>query len=162
MEHSVTTADFKAAMASFAAGVTVITTLDDSGRPFALTATAFASVSKNPPLCLVSVSHDAEAHPVISAMKRFAVNLLSRDQQGLSSRFATSGIEKFDGVAWTPGDATGCPLLAETLASVECTVSSVLTAGDHDIFIGAIQRIVLGSGDPLVYFRGGYCDVTRR
>ncbi len=162
MRQAVTTAEFKAAMASFAAGVTVITTVDAGGRPFALTATAFTSVSKHPPLCLVSVSHDAEAYPVIRASGRFAVNMLSRDQQDLSSRFATSGIDKFDGIPWSPGEATGCPILSDVLAAVECTVSDMLRAGDHDVFIGAMERVVLGSGDPLVYFRGGYCDLTRR
>jgi len=162
MDHPVTTAEFKAAMASFAAGVTVITTVDASGQPFALTATAFASVSKAPPLCLVCVGYDAEAYPAIAQTGRFAVNMLSRGQQDLSARFATHGLDKFDGLVWTPGESTGCPILADTLAAVECTVSHALSAGDHAVFLGAIQRIALGSGDPLVYFRGGYCDLVRR
>ena len=36
--------EFRAAMGSFAAGVTVITTLDERGAPQAVTATAFSSV----------------------------------------------------------------------------------------------------------------------
>jgi flavin reductase (DIM6/NTAB) family NADH-FMN oxidoreductase RutF len=162
MTHPVTPEQFKAAMASFAAGVTVVTTVDNSGQPFGLTATAFSSVSKAPPLCLVCVSLQAEAHSVIRATGRYAVNLLSREQQELSARFATHGLDKFDGVAWKRGEATGCPLLEGTLASIECLVTTTVPAGDHDVFLGAIEHVVIGYGEPLVYFRGRYCDATLR
>lgn len=162
MAVPVTTEEFKAAMAAFTAGVAVITTVDAAGVPFALTATAFSSVSKSPPLCLVCVSHAAEAHPVIRVVGRFAVNILSRDQDDLSARFATHGIDKFATVPWVPGGATGCPLLPGALATIECLVTETLTAGDHDVFLGAIQGIHLGTTEPLVYFRGRYCDLVPR
>jgi flavin reductase (DIM6/NTAB) family NADH-FMN oxidoreductase RutF len=162
MSSSVTVADFKAAMGSFAAGVTVITAVDAAGTPFALTATAFSSVSKTPPLCLVCVSHEAEAYPVIAATGRYAVNLLAKPQEHLSNRFATHGIDKFDGVEWTRGEATGCPVLPNALASIECLVTQTVPAGDHDVFLGSIQRIVLGEGQPLVHFRAAYWDLSPR
>lgn len=149
-------------MASFAAGVTVVTALDGRGSPLGLTATAFSSVSKTPPLCLVCVSRDAEAYPAIRETGRFAVNFLTVEQQPLSSRFATHGLDKFDGVAWVRGKATGCPLLEGALASVECQLQATIPAGDHDVFLGAIDGIVVGTGEPLVYFRGRYGDVTPR
>ncbi len=160
MKPLVTMADFKAAMATFATGVTVITTLDGAGQPAALTANAFASASKNPPLCLVCVSHDADAYPALLAAGRFAVNMLSREQRDLAARFATHGLDKFDGIPWSPGSATGCPLLPDVLAVVECIVTQRVPTGDHDVFVGAIQRIALGDGDPLIHFRSAYRDVT--
>jgi flavin reductase (DIM6/NTAB) family NADH-FMN oxidoreductase RutF len=162
MSDSVTVADFKAAMGSFAAGVTVITTMSADATPFALTATAFSSVSKTPPLCLVCVSHDAEAHPVIRATGLFAVNFLARTQEHLSARFATHGIDKFDGVVWTRGEATGCPVLPGALAALECVVTETMSAGDHDVFLGSIRRIVLGGGEPLLHFRAAYWDLAVR
>jgi flavin reductase (DIM6/NTAB) family NADH-FMN oxidoreductase RutF len=162
MSAPVTTEEFKAAMAAFSSGVTVITTTDASGEPFALTATAFSSVSKNPPLCLVCVAHAAEAHPVIRAVGRYAVNILAREQDALSTRFATHGIDKFAGVDWSCGESTGCPLLEGALASIECTVVASMPAGDHDVFLGSIQSVRVGGGEPLVYFRGRYCDLSPR
>ncbi|HVU01878.1 MAG TPA: flavin reductase family protein [Polyangiaceae bacterium] len=162
MDSSVTPDAFKAAMASFAAGVTVITAVDEAGVPYGLTATAFSSVSKTPPLCLVCVSRDADAYPAITRSQRFAVNFLSSDQQAVSATFATHGADKFAALSHRPGRATGCPLLDGALAAIECEVSSVIPAGDHDVFIGAITGIVLGEGAPLVYFRGRYADVRQR
>ena len=168
MSSSVTTPtrvsgdEFKAAMASFAAGVTIITTTDGAGQPFGLTATAFSSVSKEPPLCLVCVSHAADAYPALHAAGRFAVNILAHAQKDLSARFATHGIDKFAGVAWAPGRATGCPLLDGALASVECVVSTTVAAGEHDVIVGAIQSIRVADGAPLVYFRGHYRELVAR
>lgn len=162
MSAKVTTEEFKAAMAAFSSGVTVITTTNASGEPFALTATAFSSVSKTPPLCLVCVAHAAEAHPVIRAMGHYAVNILARTQETLSARFATHGIDKFAGVDWSRGERTGCPLLEGALASIECTIVGTMPAGDHDVFLGSIQSIRIGTDEPLVYFRGRYCDLMPR
>lgn len=159
---SVTDADFKAAMASFASGVVVVTTVDEAGTPYGFTATAFCSVSKNPPLCLVCPGHSAEALPVLRTVRRFAVSMLERRQEHLSTRFATHGIDKFDGVDFRPGQATGCPILSGALSTLECETETSLVAGDHDIFVGRIVRIEVGAGDPLLYFRGGYRDLFTR
>jgi len=157
----VTSEEFKAAMASFAAGVTVVTTLDSAGSPHALTATAFASLSKTPPLCLVCVDKRARAHGPLHACKRFAVNILSADQQALSAQFANGEDDKFGGVPWSAGPATGCPIVAGALAWFECELSDVHRGGDHDIFVGRLLAVSVREGDPLVYFRGGYASLRR-
>jgi flavin reductase (DIM6/NTAB) family NADH-FMN oxidoreductase RutF len=154
--NSITGDEFRAAMGSFASGVTIVTTLDSAEKPHGMTATAFCSVSKQPPLCLVCVSHKADAYPVLAGAGRFAVNFLSAEQEDLSTRFATHGLDKFENVAYRAGPLTGCPLLDGTLASVECGVQHVHCAGDHDVFIAEILGIVSVPGEPLVYFRGKY------
>ncbi|MEZ4231001.1 MAG: flavin reductase family protein [Polyangiaceae bacterium] len=152
---------FKAVMASFAASVTVITTVDAEGQPHALTATAFSSLSKHPPLCLVCVDQRARAHAVIRRERRFAVNILKHDQAEVSTHFATSVDDKFDGIEWTPGELTGCPLLPEALAWMECRLFAEHPGGDHDIFIGELVKVGVAEGVPLVYFRGQYAELTQ-
>ncbi len=147
-------------MAAFAASVTVITCVDEQGAPHALTATAFTSVSKQPPLCLVCVDQRARAHAVMRSQRRFAVNILSRGQAELSTQFAKSLDDKFEGVQWRPGQITGCPLLPDALAWVECRLFAVHPGGDHDVFIGELLGAQVNEGDPLVYFRGQYMDVA--
>jgi flavin reductase (DIM6/NTAB) family NADH-FMN oxidoreductase RutF len=146
-------------MASFAAGVTVVTTVDAAGNPFGLTATAFSSASREPPLCLVCIGHAAEAHPALLASRRFAINFLALAQHTLSARFATHGLDKFDGVPYADGTATGCPILEGTLGYVECTVRDVYPVGDHDVIVGLIERVETSDGTPLVYFRGRYHEL---
>ena len=156
MADGVSAEEFRTAMSAFASGVTIVTARAEDGAPHGLTATAFASVSRDPPLCLVCVAHAAEACPVIHATGAFAVNLLATGAEALSVRFATHGIDKFEGVPWIPGPLTRCPLLGGALMGVECTVDRALTAGDHDLFLGRLRAVHPGVGEPLLYFRARY------
>ena len=56
----VDSADFRAPMSQFASGVTIVTTEDGSGKPFGFTASAFSSLSLNPPLILVCLDRKAD------------------------------------------------------------------------------------------------------
>jgi flavin reductase (DIM6/NTAB) family NADH-FMN oxidoreductase RutF len=156
---SLTPIEFRTALRSFAAGVTVVTTRDRHGRPSGLTASAFTSVSLNPPLVLVCVDHAATAHPDFRERGWFAVNVLRREQEGLSRRFAASGGDKFHGVAFHEGQ-TGLPLLDGALATLECRVVEAHEAGDHTIFIGQVETASVENGRPLVYFHGAYHSVA--
>jgi flavin reductase (DIM6/NTAB) family NADH-FMN oxidoreductase RutF len=154
------TADaFKAAMASFAAGVTIVTTIDEHGNPQAVTATAFSSVSLSPPLCLVCIDRRARTYRPILYRRSFAVNILRAEQEWLSNRFASAIPDRFSAVSWVPGGITGCPIIEEALASMECEVVEVHTGGDHDIFLGSPTSVRVHDGAPLVYFRGNYSSL---
>ncbi len=154
--------DFKKVMGSFAAGVTIVTTVDGEGRKWGLTATAFSSLSMDPPLCLVCVDKRAGSLGALTASKKFAVNMLKAEQDDLSNRFASRIEDKFEGVKHHAGEATGCPVLDDSLASMECEVTDILPGGDHDIFVGELKAVAVSEGNPLVYWRGAYGDVTKR
>ncbi|HZS34520.1 MAG TPA: flavin reductase family protein [Methylomirabilota bacterium] len=151
----VTPTEFRTALRCFAAGVTVVTTRDADGRPSGLTASAFTAVSLDPPLVLVCVDHAAAAYPAFSAHGWFAVNVLRRDQEAVSRRFALSGGDKFAGLAYHEGRAR-LPLLDGVLATLECRLVSQHEAGDHTIFVGEVDRTTVHGGLPLVYFHGAY------
>jgi flavin reductase (DIM6/NTAB) family NADH-FMN oxidoreductase RutF len=150
---------FRAAMASFAAGVTIVTTLDASGRPHALTATAFSSVSLTPPLCLVCIDKRARTYRPLMTSGCFGVNILNADQQSLSTHFASSVTNKFELVPWRAGEITGCPMIEGALAWVECSVAEIYSGGDHDIFLGRVASVRVHDGSPLVYWRGSYSSL---
>ena len=148
--------EFRHTLSHFASGVTVITVCDKDGRPTGLTASAFTSVSLDPPLILVCVDHKSQSYPALVAGKQFAVNVLCHEQEGVSRRFATTKIEnKFEGVAFTVSPM-GLPLLDNALAHLECATVNVHIEGDHSIFVGRVERARTGAGLPLVYFRGRY------
>jgi flavin reductase (DIM6/NTAB) family NADH-FMN oxidoreductase RutF len=150
---------FKAAMASFAAGVTVVTTLDTEGRPHAMTATAFSSVSLDPPLCLVCIDRRSRAHVPLLTQGCFAVSILNADQEAISARFAAPIADRFAGVAWKPGALTRCPIVLGALASMECHLVEVHAGGDHDILLGRVDSAQVREGRPLVYWRGRYSSL---
>lgn len=147
--------DFRSALRHFPAGVTIVTTRDGEGRPCGLTASAFTSVSVDPPLVLVCVDHAATAHPAVEAHGWFAVHMLGKSQEPLSRRFALSAADKFAGVAFREGRA-GLPILDDVVASLECRVVHRYAGGDHTIFVGQVEGIAVAGGPPLVYFQGGY------
>lgn len=149
---------FFATMAAFPTGVTVVTTLDEEGVPQGLTCNAFASVSAEPPLLLVSIDKRSNTLPALLHTRRFAVNFLAAGRGALSDRFASKITDKFDGVAWQPA-ANGMPVLvADAIAYAACSVSQVVEAGDHLIFIGLVEEVSPPSPEsqPLVYFRRQY------
>lgn len=146
---------FRQVLSHFAAGVTVVTTVDAERRPHGLTATAFTSVSLEPPLVLVCVDKQAETYPQFEPAGVFAVNFLSLAQREISQRFATHGGDKFNGVAWRPG-ALGAPLLDGTIGHVECRIRFWYDAGDHTIMVGEIESADALDGEPLLHFRHAY------
>ena len=156
---ALTPTEFRTALRSFAAGVTVVTTRDREGRPSGLTASAFTSVSLDPPLVLVCVDHKATAHPDFRERGWFAVNVLRREQEALSRRFAVTGGDKFQGVPYHEGQ-TGLPLLVGAMMTLECRIVEAHEAGDHTIFIGRVESASVVGGRPLVYFHGAYHSLT--
>jgi flavin reductase (DIM6/NTAB) family NADH-FMN oxidoreductase RutF len=142
-------------MGHFATGVTIITTVNKEGQLQGLTANAFTSVSLEPPLLLISVDKKAESWPAFEESKVFTVNILGDDQEALSRKFAVSGGNKFEGVAYRRG-ANGAAILEGALAFIECTLYAAYEGGDHSLYLGEIQEAAVREGKPLVFFRGGY------
>src|SRR2546428_4683485 len=123
---------FRRALGHFATGVTVVTTCDSDGRPTGLTASAFSSVSLDPPLVLVCVDHKAQSYPALLERGRFAVNVLRRDQEMVSRRFASTRLDKFAGVPF-PMSALSLPPIDEALMQRACVTVSTAPEGDHPI-----------------------------
>jgi len=140
---------------AFATGVTVITTKDTTGKPFGLTANSYTSLSLDPPLVLVCVDKKVDCYACFDQSKVFVVNILSEGQDQLSTRFATKGIEKFEGVAIRPGNL-GVPLLEGAVAHIECTLVSAYEGGDHAIYVGEVQAASASGDRPLLFFKGKY------
>lgn len=147
--------EFRRLLGHFATGVTIVTTSDADARPTGLTVSAFASLSLDPPLVLVCVAHKAQSYPALRERGRFAVNMLSADQLELSRRFATTRLDKFDGVAYRPSPS-GLPLLHGALAWIECVTVAAHDEGDHTVFVGRVEHGDAGAGEPLLYYRGTY------
>jgi flavin reductase (DIM6/NTAB) family NADH-FMN oxidoreductase RutF len=147
--------DFRAVLSQFASGVTIVTTSDADRRPTGLTASAFTSLSLEPPLILVCVDHKSQSYPSLRERGRFAVNVLCTEQEALSRRFASTRLDKFDGVAHSMSEH-GIPLIDGALAQLECSVKSMHVEGDHTIFVGHVEAARVNKGEPLLYFRGAY------
>ena len=148
--------DFKRALSRRASGVAVVTARNGD-RVHGMTVSAFTEVSLEPPLVLVCADKKSNTLPVIRAGGVFALNVLARDQQELSNRFAVKKDEdkRFDGLETDTG-RTGAPLLRGVAVNIDCRVVAEHDAGDHVIYIGRVEEVRSFDREPLLHFRGGY------
>jgi flavin reductase (DIM6/NTAB) family NADH-FMN oxidoreductase RutF len=149
------------AMGRFATGVTVVTTLGADGGPQGATANAFTSVSLDPPLILVCLSHSSRTLAALREHGSFAGNVLGSDHEELARSFARSGDDvPFADPDHLPGPS-GSPLLAGVHAAIDCRVFDVYPGGDHDIVVGEVQHIRVEDdpGDALLWFRSTFGTV---
>jgi flavin reductase (DIM6/NTAB) family NADH-FMN oxidoreductase RutF len=152
-------AEFRRVLGHFASGVTIVTTCSPDGRPTGLTASAFTSVSLDPPLVLICVDHKSQTHAPLCEHGRFAVNFLSVEQEALSRKFATTRLDKFDGVPHRM-TALGVPVIEGVLAHLQCVTVSRYDEGDHTILVGRVEETDAGEGgEPLLYYRGQYARI---
>lgn len=153
------TADlFRSVFRDHAARVVVVTA---AGRPapVGFTATSLASVSLDPPMVSLAIARSASAWRTVSRSSRIGVHLLARDQEGLATTFATSGIDRFAEVSWRPAPG-GEPLIDGCAAYLCCQVVQHVTAGDHVIVLARVTEARISrSGSPLVYHDGAYASV---
>jgi len=159
-------ADHYRALMRHQAGAVTVIAAGASGRRSGITATAFSSLSDEPPAILACVSLKSSVHAVIRESGTFSVNILASDQQDVAERFSgktgLKGEDRFVGSAWL-NLATGAPILEGALASLDCRLSEQHVFATHSIFIG----IVLGGqfraeAQPLLYFRNDYWDLGTR
>jgi len=123
-------------------------------------------VAFEPRLVAVSIENDAHTLANIVRSGVFSVNLLAADEFALAARFAQPYLgskvkgraspardevhHKLDGVRYERGAQTGCPVLIEALAWLECRVRMTVPLGDHTLVIGRVaDGGVLREGEPL-------------
>ncbi|MFJ3198733.1 flavin reductase family protein [Streptomyces sp. NPDC086989] len=161
--------EFRAAMSRLAAGVCLITAHEvpltpdgPGGEDVGMTATAFMSVSLDPPLVLVSLREGSRMDDLLAEQPLWAVSVLADHQVQVASRFSMknriSDRLLFADLPHVRGEISGAPLLSDALATLECRTENRVEAGDHTLVIGRVLGSALPNPDspPLTYFRGRY------
>jgi flavin reductase (DIM6/NTAB) family NADH-FMN oxidoreductase RutF len=153
---------FRQAAGRFASGVTVVTTRVSEGA-YGVTVSSFASLSLNPLLVTVSINRSSPLLDYVRSAGAFAVSVLSSDQQQVADYFAARGrTPEPAGFAKVPTTArqTSAPIIDGCLSWFDCTVEDVLRGGDHEILVGRVVAAGGRTGEPLVYWSGGYRALT--
>ncbi|WP_461068260.1 flavin reductase family protein [Streptomyces pseudoechinosporeus] len=161
--------EFRAAMSRLAAGVVLVTAHEPAldpegpgGEDVGMTATAFMSVSLDPPLVLVSLREGSRMDDLLDEQPLWAVSVLSESQRHIAGRFAMKGRISdrllFEDIPYVRGEASGALLVGGALATLECRTEQRVPAGDHTLVIGRVLAASVPSADggPLAYFRGRY------
>ena len=147
-------------MGHYASGVTVVASLDEAGEPAGLTCQSFHSLSSDPALVLVCIGRFSRSWHRIEPTGRFAVSILSDEQQDACLALASARSDKFADVAWDRS-AVGTVHIAGALATVDCDIEAVYPAGDHLIVVGrVVQMTAAGGGSPLLFFRSAFRRIS--
>jgi len=155
-----TTQEFKAALGHYATGVVVVTAMTSEG-PAGFTCQSFSSLSLLPPLVMFAAGVNGASWSKMRSVASIGISVLAHDQEFLARQFATSGIDKFEGVEWYPAP-NGAPLVSAALAHVSGHVTTITQHGDHDVVVVSVDDVAVQDGRPSVYFCGEFQQLVER
>ncbi len=154
------------ALECFPYGVYIIGSRSPAGELNGMLADWTMQVSFKPRLVAVSFENDATTLKNVRATQVFTVNILpAASGRQLAAAFAQPHdaskvkgrseespryYDKLRAVAHHAGEHTGCPVLDDALAYVECRAAQFVEAGDHTLVIGEVlDGDAPGEGEPL-------------
>ena len=160
-ETTIDPADFRKVLGSYPTGVCVITALNE-GKPAGMVVGTFTSVSLDPPLVGFFPDKSSSSWPLIEKAGHFCVNVMGSDQQDVCRSFSAKGEAKFVGVEYALSDHN-LPIIANSIASIECELYSVTEAGDHWFVLGRVLRMeTVREDDPMLFHLGRYGGFAER
>ncbi len=148
---------FRETASRFASGVTVAAAAH-GGLQHAITATAFASLSLEPPLILLALDRAGQLIGLVRDSGHVGLSVLSLGQEEIGRRASARGrrLQELIDEATTTTVVTGAPLLMGALAWFDCNVQSISEHGDHAIIVGLVVAAASTEGEPLLYFGRRY------
>lgn len=144
----------------YPSGVTIVTAGSEE-EYFGVTVSAFSYVSLDPLLVFVSLGNESQTGERIRYHSHFGVSFLTNGHRFLADRFAGRAPtvdRRFADVPHLTAE-TGAPLLADSIAWLDCRLETHIQGGDHVVYIGRAAVVGHGTGDegdPLLYFDSAY------
>ena len=140
-------------LSKFATGVTIVSTIDDDGKPVGMTVNSFTSVSLDPPLVSWNIGINQPSYDAFSKAKGFSVNILSKDQKDICDLFSSSIDDKFNDIDYILSD-NGFPIIQKSLAWFDCIKWNNYPGGDHQILVGEVKNFYANENEPLIFWNG--------
>ena len=127
-------------------GLYVLTAEGKDGQVAAATVNWVTQASFEPPLVVVGVKADSNAHAVIKDSGTFALNVLGKGQQAMAFAFFKPTALDGNTISGQPfrRGKTGAPVLENTPAFVDCKLVDTIERGDHTIMVGEVVDAGVG------------------
>jgi flavin reductase (DIM6/NTAB) family NADH-FMN oxidoreductase RutF len=153
---------FRDALSRLASSVVLVTCRVD-GRPWGMTVTAFASVSAEPPIVLVSLGAHTIAADAICATGRFGVGILGEEHEAVARHGSRPGAPKYLEEFLDPTTArSATPVVAAAVAHLDCDVIETIPVADHVLVLGSVRAVRAGADrSPLLYHRRAFRRLAR-
>ncbi len=143
-------AELRQAYSAFPSGVVAVACELD-GSPVGMAASAFSTVSLDPPLVSLCVQNTSSTWPRLREVPIIGVSVFASDQASLCRQLAGPAEHRFDGIepVHAHGDAVFVPGAAASLA---CSLYNEIPAGDHTVVLLRIEALQSDPGvEPLVF-----------
>jgi 3-hydroxy-9,10-secoandrosta-1,3,5(10)-triene-9,17-dione monooxygenase reductase component len=149
-----TATDFRTLFRRLTTGVTLIAVAGEAG-PTGMTVNSLTPVSLDPPLLLFCASVTSATATRIATVGAFSVNLLSGNQQDVSTHHAGRPLPVR---TWRWRETKRVPWVEGTNATFCCRLVAEHLGGDHRILIGQIDEMFgpATAATPLLYHGGKY------
>ncbi|MEY9890229.1 flavin reductase (DIM6/NTAB) family NADH-FMN oxidoreductase RutF [Catenulispora sp. MAP5-51] len=138
---------------AFPSGVTAVAALVD-GVPVGLAASSFTSVSLAPALVSVCADNRSATWPLLRTLPRLGISVLGAHQEAACRRLSSKNGERFAELEYRTS-ADGAVFVEGASAWLDCSVESVLPAGDHDIIVFRVHDLDADADVPPLVFHGG-------
>ena len=132
--------ELRRAFSCFATGFTVITGIDQNGKPVGITISSFNTVSLNPPLVLWSIGSQSDLCNSFRIGQKQLIHVLDVNQKDLALVFAKQ-LDKNNIQMEHQIEPSGLMRLANCLAYFECETVAVHEGGDHHIIVARVLSI---------------------
>jgi flavin reductase (DIM6/NTAB) family NADH-FMN oxidoreductase RutF len=143
-------------------GVTVVTSVSGAHR-HGMTVNSFASVSLEPAVVAVTLSHTTRTYSLIVESGVAGITILSADQSEISDRFAGRIPEDGDRFAGleTFTLTSGAPMITGGLAFLDCRIRFTHRLEYSTLFLlDVLSALPVEGGSPLVYHNRGYHQLS--
>jgi len=123
-------------------GLYVIGSTDGGDRRNGMTANWVTQLSFEPKWVGIGIERDAFTHELIDAGGVFSVCLVDREDRAIVRKFTKPvdvdlGAKTLNGFAYVER-TTGAPVLAQSVAFLDCEVRDRLVVGNHTFFAGEV------------------------
>jgi flavorubredoxin/flavin reductase (DIM6/NTAB) family NADH-FMN oxidoreductase RutF len=133
--------DLEKALGRLSSGLYILTT-QKGNLNSGMLASWVAQASFKPLGVSVAVAKDRAIESLLHVGDRFVLNVLEEgNYQGLMKHFLKRfppGADRFQGVRTYPA-TNGCPILADSLAYIECEITSRMECGDHWVIYSTVS-----------------------
>jgi flavin reductase (DIM6/NTAB) family NADH-FMN oxidoreductase RutF len=124
-------------------GLYVVGSTDKADRRNGMTLNWATQVSFDPKWLGIGVERDAFTHELIAAGGVFSLCIIDREDRAIVRKFtkpvevdlAAKTLNEFP---YLDGPITGAPVLAQSVAYVECEVRQSVEVGNHTLFLGEV------------------------
>jgi len=129
----------------------------DGARNF-MTLNWATQVSFDPKWIGIGVEREAFTHGLIASGGAFTLNLVDREDRAIVRKF-TKPVEvdeaagTMNGFAFVDGPATGVPVLAQSVAYLECALRQTVEVGNHSLFLGEIVNAAFNKDEATEVLR---------